>query len=106
MASYSIVAELSKPTEDFYVMVILGFITLCYSIYISIAITYPGECLKAEGCKTAVITSQFMNKIESDNGQKLALMYFIAQLKARNVIVQNALFKFEWNTFLVVNLQT
>lgn len=105
VTSYSILAEISKPTEDFFAMIILGLTSFCCSLYIIIALIYPGECLKAEGCKTVVVTSQIMNKVESNDGKKLALVFFMTQLKARNVIVQNSLFKFEWNTFIVVSLQ-
>lgn len=103
MATYGIIEELMKPTVHFHMMVILGLASLGCSVYVLVAMIYPAECLKVEGHKTAVITSQIMNKVECNDGQKLALIFFITQIKARNVIVQNALFKFEWRTFLVVS---
>lgn len=103
MVAYGIIAELMKPTDDFYMSVILGLASFGCSVYILIAMIYPGECLKTEALRTAVITSRIMNKIECHDSQKLGLIYFMTHLKARNVIVQNALFKFEWNTFLVVS---
>lgn len=103
MAAFGIIAELMKPTTEFYVSVILGLASFGCSVYILIAMIYPGECLKTEALRTNIILSQIMNKIECNDSQKLGLIFFMTHLNARNVTVQNALFKFEWNTFLVVS---
>lgn len=103
MAAYGIVEELMKTTENHLITAILGLAAFSCSVYIFIAMMYPAECLKIEGRRTAVITSQIMNKVDCHDSQKLGLIFFMTQLKSRNVVVQNALFKFEWNTFLMVN---
>lgn len=103
MAAYGIIEELLKPTDHYLLMIVLGLAAFSGSVYILVAMIYPAECLKVEGRRTAVITSQIMNKVDCNDSQKLGLIFFMTELNARNVVIQNALFKFEWNTLLVVN---
>lgn len=74
----------------------MNLLTLITPIYATSSLTN-----EAEG--TALIISKIMNESVFNEDQKIDFMFFITQVRARNLNVQNMFFKINWNVLLTVS---
>lgn len=74
----------------------MNLLTLITPIYATSSLTK-----EAEG--TALIISKIMNESVLNEYQKIDFMFFITQVRARNLNVQNMFFKINWNVLLTVS---
>lgn len=92
------------PTEYFSWVIYFNSLNIVLHFYLLLPMVHSGAGLQSEGKRIVEITSQIMNKPGYDDRQKIDLVFFLSQFKSRNIYVQNAFFKIDWNTFLVVKL--
>lgn len=83
-----------------YVNMIVSALSSHYSVVI--AIIFTGSNVTSEARATPKILSKFMS--EQSESDKIDFMHFVAQIRTRNLDVENFLFKINWNAFMTVSL--
>lgn len=68
------------------------------------AVIYFASSLTREAKNTTKYLSQTMVNSEFSDSQKLDLIYFMAQLRARNLKIENILFTLDWSVLVAVSI--
>lgn len=102
--SFGIIYYILRAEEYSQVATTLSIIGLSHDIVVIIIILNAGSSLTEEAEKTGVIISKLVNESKCDLLQKVDFLFFMAQIKSRNLNVQNFMFKINWNVLLCVSL--
>lgn len=100
--SYGIVFELLQSSVHFYLVMPLNCIGLLHHISIVLGVIYAGSSATKEAERTKTHFSKVVNESILNDSEKINFLYFMSQLQARNVNLENALFKINWNVLLTV----
>lgn len=79
----------------------LSLVLLFFNTSIIITIIYAASSASIIAQETAAILSKVMDNCNDE--QKLDFVYFMAQVRARNLKLRNFLFEVDWSTFLTVS---
>lgn len=101
--SYGIVFELLRSTVHFYLVMPLNCIGLLHHISIVLAVVYAGSSATKEAERTKTNYGKVVNESILNDSEKINFLFFMSQLQARNVNLENVLFKVNWNVLVTVN---
>ena len=100
---YGIIKELSGPSNYSFVYLYTNFSYLLYHHFLTIVIVISGNSLTKEAQQTTMILGQILNAAGANGKQKIDLIFFLMHANARNLNVQNFLFKINWKVFFTVS---
>ena len=81
----------------------LNGIGLFYLVSLQMLVANSGSKTTSEANKTRVVFSQIFREVDPDERQKLDFHYFMAQVKARELDLQNILFTINWKSLVAVS---
>lgn len=84
---------------------ILTFNGVAFFIYLAFKITAirTGSSTTKEGLKTQILFSKVLRDENFDEMQKLDLVCFMTQVKARDLNLQNDFFRINWSVLVTVS---
>lgn len=100
--SYGITFELLRSTDHYYLVMPMNCIGLLHHISIVLGVIYAGSSATNEAERTKTNFRKAVNESILNDSEKINFLYFMSQLRARNVNLENALFKINWNVLLTV----
>lgn len=102
-AAYGVVQELLYPTEIAMVKIILGSMSLTFNYLLKVAVVTSGSGLTKEAQRTAIVISKIINETACSESRKIDFIFFMSQIKSRDVNVKNNLFLINWKLLLAVS---
>lgn len=103
---YGIIIEILSPGPLF----TAALCTNCFGVvncwYLMCAVVFVGSRLSAEASRTAIVYDKSQGCVTSCDAHKLNFVYVMTQVKARNISVQNFLFKIDWTVVLGVGFES
>lgn len=103
--AYGVVSELFQITSFSYIVISLNFLCLLHHIAMVTFIVYAGSSATKEAAKTKICIGKLMNESHLNDSEKINFLYFMSQLCSRNLHLENALFKINWNVLLTVRIK-
>lgn len=81
--------------------------TICLINHVSAvaAISYAGSSVAEEASKTNGIVAKIVNESILSGTEKINFMFFMTQLRSRNVNLESAFFKINWNILVTVKIK-
>lgn len=102
--AFGVVKELLKPSENLILTVVMNVCCILLFVWLACTMASTGSKLTAEADMTGIIVSKMLIEIsEEDKRRRNDFVYFMTQIKARNVNVQNFMFRINWNVVLAVS---
>lgn len=103
LASYGFVSGIFHNADFITGRTYPNGVSLVFNFLVQIAIVKSGSDLTEEAGMASVIISKIMNEFHFSESQKIDFMFFITQVKARKVDVQNSMFTINWKLLLAVS---
>lgn len=103
--AFAIVYELLNSTIFSYPIFIMNTICLINHVSAVAAISYAGSSVAEEASKTNGIVAKIVNESILSGTEKINFMFFMTQLRSRNVNLESAFFKVNWNILVTVKIK-
>lgn len=100
-SAFAIVREILKP-EIMYVALLPHAIVMVYQYIKSVTMAYAGSSTTHEAEKTSAILARIMSQTHEESNVEV-LRNLLSQIGTRNLNLQNALFRINWNIILGVS---
>ena len=102
-SAFGLVRELENSSEPFSILMIISVFGMLYYLTLIVLTIYAGSALTKEAEKTTLVINCSIAEVELTEAQKIDFVFFMSQIRSRNLNVQNIFFKINWRTLMAVS---
>lgn len=101
--AYGIIDEILRPSLNSMLPLQGNVIGLFHHLIFMLLTAHFGSSLTKTASGTIVVISKVVNSPVLKEAQKIDLILFMAQIRSRNLDIQNIFFKINWSLFVAVS---
>lgn len=101
--SYGFVNEILRPSNFTFITFFTNGVGVVHHALLTMLVAYSGTVVSKAAKRTPKIISDLMNGSSVSESQKIDFIFFMTQIRSRNLNIENDLFTINWRLTLGVS---